>query len=133
VLCQSIVDVIESVLPQLQNQLLARYVLVRYLLLYIVREVMEHDSIGKQAIASPETFVRDPIRRVKFQLCIRTVVNDLIIDLNGELADVGEDFDYRDRLRDSKWVQDLRRTLVSGYLKQVQRKRIASITDEWNA
>lgn len=57
----------------------------------------------------------------------------MIIDLNGEIADVGEDFDYRDRLRDSKWVIDLRRTLVAGYLKQVQRKRIAPMSEEWAA
>jgi hypothetical protein len=131
VLCQAIIDEIDAALPQLENQLVARYVLVRYLLLYIVREVMEHDEIGKEAIQNPAKFVRDPTTRAKFQTCIRTVVEDLIIDLNGELADVGEDFDYRDRLRDQKWVTDIRRTLVSEYQKQVRRRRIASITNEW--
>jgi hypothetical protein len=131
-LCQAIVDEIDAALPRLENQLVARYVLVRYLLLYIVREVMEHDEIGKEAIANPAKFVRDSATRAKFQTCIRTVVNDLIIDLNGELADVGEDFDYRDRLRDQKWVTDMRRTLVSDYQKQVARDRIASISDEWS-
>jgi hypothetical protein len=132
-LCQAIADEIDDALPRLENQLVARYVLVRYLLLYIVREVMEHDDIGKAAIAHPETFVRDPTIRAKFRACIRTVVNDLIIDLNGELADVGEDFDYRDRLRDQKWATDIRRTLVGDYLKQVARDRIASISTEWAA
>jgi len=61
--------------------------------------------------------VRDQAARAKFQTCIRTVIADLIIDLNGELADVGEDFDYRDRLRDQKWDMDIRRTLVGDYLK----------------
>jgi len=131
VLCQAIIDEIGAALPQLENQLVARYVLVRYLLLYIVREVMEHDEIGKEAIENPAKFVRDTTTRAKFQTCIRTVVEDLIIDLNGELADVGEDFDYRDRLRDQKWVTDIRRTLVSEYQKQVRRRRIASISNEW--
>jgi hypothetical protein len=133
VLCQAIIDEIDAALPELQNQLVARYVLVRYLLLYIVRKVMEHDDIGRGAIADPAKFVRDPAARAKFQACIRTVVADLIIDLNGELADVGEDFDYRDRLRNQKWVTDIRRTLVSEYQKQVRRRRITSISDKWAA
>lgn len=60
VLCQTIIDEIAKGLPQIENQLAARYVLIRYLLLYIVREVMEHDAVGKRAIANPENFVRDP-------------------------------------------------------------------------
>jgi hypothetical protein len=132
VLCQVIIDEIANGLPQLENQLAARYVLIRYLLLYIVRVVMEHDDVGRQAIATPADFVRDPATRQRFAGCIKTIVEDLIIDLNGEIADVGEDFDYRDRLRDNKWVTDIRRTLVTGYLKQVQRNRISSISAEWN-
>ena len=78
-----------------------------------------------------EQFVRDPDIRRTFQVRIDSVVNDPIIDLNGELADVGEDFDYRDRLRNQKWVTDIRRTLVSDYLKQVARGRLDSISEEW--
>jgi AIPR protein len=133
VLCQVIIDEIANGLPQLENQLAAKYVLIRYLLLYIVREIMEHDDVGRQAIANPTDFVRDATIREKFASCIRSIVEDLIIDLNGEIADYGEDFDYRDRLRDGAWVTDLRRTLVTGYLKQVQRKRIASMSEEWAA
>jgi hypothetical protein len=133
VLCQVIVDEINNALPNLENQLIARYVLIRYLLLYIVREVMEHDEIGQQMIESPANFVRDPATRAKTAACIRTIVSDLIIDFNGDLADVGEDFDYRDSLRDSKWVIDLRKKLVSGYQKQVQRGRIDSLSQEWAA
>ena len=131
VLCQVMIDEIARSLPQLENQLAARYVLIRYLLLYIIREVMEHDEIGREAIANPARFVRDQGTRKKFAACVQTIVEDLIIDLNGEIADVGEDFDYRDRLRDNKWVTDIRRTLVTGYLKQVQRKRITSMSEEW--
>jgi hypothetical protein len=132
VLCQVIIDEVVKGLSQLENQLAARYVLIRYLMLYIVRELMEHDPVGERAIESPADFVRDPATRSRFAMCIGTIVQDLIIDLNGEIADVGEDFGYRNRLRDSKWVTDLRKTLVAGYLKQVQRKRISSISEEWN-
>jgi hypothetical protein len=85
-------------LPQLQNQLAARYVLIRYMLLYIIREIMEHDEIGRQVIANPADFVRSPKTRGQLASCIKSMVDDLIIDLNGEISDAGEDFDYRDRL-----------------------------------
>lgn len=131
VLCQIIIDQIVAGLPQIENQLAARYVLLRYMLLYVIREIMEHDPVGREAVAKPEKFVRNPATRVRFSSCIKTIVDDLVIDLNGEIADAGEDFDYRDRLRDNKWVTDLRRILMTGYLKQVQRKRISSISEEW--
>ncbi|SIR38801.1 MULTISPECIES: AIPR family protein [Acidiphilium] len=131
VLCHVITNEINNALPQLENQLIARYVLIRYLMLYIVREVMDHDAVGKEMIQTPAIFVRDIETRKRTATCVRTIVSDLIIDFNGDLADVGEDFDYRDSLRDSKWVIDLRKKMVAGYLKQVQRGRIDSLSQEW--
>ena len=131
VLCQVIINEITAALPTIQNQLIARYVLIRYLLLYVVREVMENDEVGRQMIAAPANFVRDPSTRARSAKCIRTIVGDLITDFNGEMSDVREASDYRDSLRDTKWVVNLRKTLVSGYQKQVQRQRIDSLSQEW--
>jgi hypothetical protein len=89
--------------------------------------------MGSKVITEPENFVRSKEQRERYRRCIRTIVNDLIIDLNGEISEYGDDFDYRDKLRDADWIKELRRMLVTGYLKQVQRTRIQSFSQEWAA
>ena len=117
----------------IQNTLVGKYVLTRYVMMYFVREILESDSVGLDVIKSPETFVRTTERRAKFRECIRNLLQDVAIDLNAEVADYGEDFDYRGRLRDEEWVRSLRRTIAADYQKQVTRGRVPSFTSDWNA
>jgi hypothetical protein len=131
VLCQTIVEAIEQALPDIKNTLLAKYVLTKYLVLYVVRLMLEEDEIGLESIRSPERFVHDEGDRKHFKECVTRVVKDIIIDLNAEVAGLGEDFDYRGRLRDSEWVQQLSRKLVADQLKLVQRGRVPSLAQEW--
>jgi hypothetical protein len=133
VLCQVIMDAIEEKLPEIKNTLFARYVLTCYLLLYIVRELLENDRVGVDAIKSPEKYVRDKTSRECFRKCIASLVSDVVIDLNDEVAEYGDEFDYRDKLRDAEWVRKITKEVVSGYLKQVKRDRISSFKDEWKA
>ena len=117
----------------IQNTLVGKYVLTRYVMMYIIREILEDDQSGADVIRSPETFVRDSERRQKFRVCIRNLLQDVAIDLNAEVEDYGEDFDYRGRLRDEEWVKRLRRTIVADYQKQVSRGRVPSFSSDWTA
>ena len=118
---------------KIQNSLFGKYVLTRYLMMNVVRWILEEDHVGKKLIEAPEEFVRDKASREKFRWCLRRILEDIVIDLNAEVNDLGEDFDYRGRLRDEEWVKDLTRTLVTAHLKQVQRKRIPSFQEDWNS
>ena len=117
----------------IENTLVAKYVLTRYVMMYVVREIFENDPVGKTVIASPEDFVRDTSNREKFRSCVRQLLQDLAIDLNAEVEEYGDDFDYRGRLRDEEWVKSLRRTVVSDYQKQVARGRVPSFASDWEA
>ncbi len=57
----------------------------------------------------------------------------MIVDINGEVQEFGDDFDYRGRLRDAAWVKDLAKTVVGTYQKMVQRGRVPSLDQEWKA
>lgn len=131
VMCQSIKEAIDAVEPKIENTLLARYRLTRYLLLYITREILESSETGKQALTDPKAFVRNANDRKHFKACIEVILNDIIIDLNQEVKEFGDDFDYRGRLRDSDWVRKLAKTLVTDHLKQVSRSRVPSFRQEW--
>lgn len=117
----------------IQNTLVGKYVLTRYLMMYVVREVLENDEIGQRVIKWPKEFVRSVDMRNRFRLCVRKLLQDVAIDLNAEVKELGDDFDYRGRLRDEKWVKELRKTLVSDYQKQVARDRIPSFTSDWES
>jgi hypothetical protein len=56
-----------------------------------------------------------------------------VIDVNAEVDALGDDFDYRGKLRDEAWVKDLKKEVVTNYQKGVTRGRIKSFEREWNA
>jgi len=133
VLCRTIADSIDAALPRLTNGLFAKYALTRYMLLYCVRSILEKDSLWMQVNNSPQTFVRGEKERQRFRKCIDNIVGDLVTDVNAEIEGIGEDFDYRDKLRDATWVKNLAKTVVGDHVKMVTRKKIQSFKQDWEA
>jgi len=131
VLCQVVVEAIDEALPSVKNQLFARYRLTRYLFLYVVRVILENDLLARELLGNPQRFVRTKTARDHFRECVRKIVGDLVVDLNAEVAEYGDDFDYRDKLRDSVWVGELSKKVAADHLKLVKRGRIKSFQDEW--
>lgn len=131
VMCHVISEAITGILPNITNQLLAKYLLTRYALVYIVRNILESDVLDSEIRTNPKTFVRNENDRKHFQSCVRQIVNDVVVDLNAEVDEYGEDFDYRDKLRDTEWVKKLSKTVVGEHIKLVNRKRIKSFSEEW--
>jgi hypothetical protein len=80
---------------------------------------------------TPDKFVRHKNARQHFETCIRRLVADIIVDVNGEVDEIGDEFDYRGKLRDAVWIKELSKKVVGNHLKLVQRKRIPSFGDEW--
>lgn len=131
VLCEVVVEAIDEALPSVKNQLFARYRLTRYLFLYVVRVILENDPLSREILENPKRFVRTEKARNHFRECIRKIVGDLVVDLNAEVEEYGDDFDYRDKLRDSTWVGELSKKVSADHLKLVKRGRIKSFEDEW--
>lgn len=131
VMCQVVAEAVDEALPKVNNKLFAQYKLARYFLVYMIRNILEKDGLADSILKTPSKFVRVVKDRARFRKCLDTIVNDLIIDLNAEVDDYGDAFDYRDKLRDSVWVKDLSKKIVADHLKQVARKRIKSFSEEW--
>jgi len=132
VLCQIIMEQIAACSGSIKHTLIAKHVITKYMLLYVIRQIIEVDRLGQLLLKSPEPFVRDTKNAERFRRCIHTILQDVVIDLNAELEGVGEDFDYRDKLRDAEWVKGLTRRLVAEHLKMVTRKKIPSFEEDWN-
>lgn len=133
VMCHLIRKVIDASLDDINNELFGKYALTRYFILYIVRNILENDEVGKQMLINPESFVRQSTHSEKFLSCMNTIVQDVVVDTNAEVDEYGEDFDYRGQLRSTEWVKENSKKILSSYLKLVQRNRIKSLKDEWNS
>lgn len=131
VLCYTLENVIKRIIPTISNQLFAKYAITRYAILYMLRTILEKDVVGKQIIQNPEKFVRDINKRNLFVALISRVVNDMVIDINAEIAELGDDFDYRGKLRDKDFVGKLTKDVVGSYEKLVSRNRIKPLSEEW--
>ena len=131
VMCQVIREAIEALLREINNQLLAKYVLTRYLLMYLLRRVLDAEEFGRQMTRNPQDFVRDSGARDKFRTLVTRILRDVVTDLNSEVDEYGEDFDYRGRLRDEKWINELAKNVVSLRGKLVRRGTIKAIDAEW--
>lgn len=116
---------------QSENTLFWKHLLSRYLMLYLIREILESDEQGRRIIETPEIMTRHESERCRFRKCIKALLGDLVVDMNSEVGDEGENFDYRGKLRDEEWVKSIRRTLVNEYKKMVRRGRVPSFAEEW--
>jgi hypothetical protein len=84
--------IIISKIPTLKNQLIAKYLLTRFAIHFILRQIFESDVKGKELLSNPELFVKEQRDRQDFIDSTSTIVNDIIIDFNGEVDTLGEDF-----------------------------------------
>lgn len=131
VMCDVLMEKIIEVIPEIENQLFGKYALTKYFMLYILRCILENDITGMEVINNPEKFVRNPADRDKLGSCVSKVIRDIIIDINAEVKQYGDDFDYRGKLRDVDWVKKLASEIVGTYVKLVQRGRLDSFGSEW--
>jgi hypothetical protein len=131
VMLQVIADEIADARGKIENVLFGKYALTQHAIMYMVREILEKDALGREVLKSPERFVRATEDRERFAKCIRAIVADVITDVNAEVKEVGEAFDYRGKLRDSDWVKELAKKVVTIYEKTVNRGRLESFEQLW--
>lgn len=123
---------IKKKIESIENKLVAKYVLTKYALLYILREILEKDDVGRELLKKPDNFVESEQKRDKLNNVVDIIMNDIIIDFNAEVKSLDEDFDYKSKLREESWVKDKAKEIVGSYQKQVARNRIDSFGQEWN-
>ncbi len=100
-------------------------------MLYMLRQIFEHDETGKELLLTPQKFILDKENRKDFLESVSEIIDDIIVDFNGEVENLGADFDYKSKLRDDSWVKKVSQDVVSSYLKLVNRNRIDSFDADW--
>lgn len=67
---------------------------------------------------------------------VHQISDDLIVDLNAELAEraeSGNPFDHKRELKSANAVRALRGEVLTSYQKALSRNRASSFTEEWEA
>jgi hypothetical protein len=132
VMCHVMMEAIVSACEGMTNQSCAKYVLTRYFFMYTIRQMIDHDPIKSALLTNPSRFVKKTADRNAFRACMRTVADEIVVDLNVELEPLGDDFDYRDKMRDEEWVKELSKKIYALRMKLVQQQRMKSIKQLWD-
>lgn len=133
VFVQQIADAVTPALLNLKNELFGRYVLTKFVMLTVMRRVLEEDEVGRKMLDRPQDYVRDPATRARFRAMMDGFAASMVIDLDVETQELDADFDYRGKLRDREYVSDLVNKLVATYRKDVLRKKAPTVADAWAA
>jgi hypothetical protein len=124
VLCHVMASRIEACKDSVSNTLFARYALTKFFLLYILRLLLENDTTAQEVLNNPRLYVRDRRARACFAQAIDALLAEVITDLNAEIDQLEEDFDYRGKLRDEKWCSNLAHEIAATHKKLVDRQRL---------
>ena len=121
-------------MQDIENRMLASYRLTQYFLLYLLRQALELDEVGKDFCANPGHFLHETEGRERLSICAGRIVKDIIIDLNAEVRDrleAGQPFDYKRELKSPNPVREISRSIIPQYQKAVSRGRACSFGAEW--
>lgn len=132
VFCHELFGQIHSRVGQLKNQLVGKYVLTQFFLLYVLRRVFDSELFGAKLVKEPEFFVNTEAQVVKLRKFIGHLLDGLMIDLNLETENLGDDFDYRGKLREKEFISKLSNELLSSFLKDIKRGKALPLQSLWD-
>jgi len=123
-LCHLIAGRIDAAQSSITNQLFARYALTRFFLLYVIRLILESDPTAAKVLTDPKAYASHANRRKRMTATIDKLLSEVVTDLNAEIDQLGEDFDYRGKLRDESWCKQLAHEIAATHKKLVDRGRL---------
>jgi hypothetical protein len=109
-------------LDDINNQLLARYGLTTFVLVYLVGLLLRESESGSKVLAEPLQYMRaaEEELRNKLELLIR----DMLVDFNFYIEEKTQEtsyFDYKTLFKSQRAVSDLAADIVRSYKKEVIR------------
>ena len=123
-----IMDRIIKVAPDIEYKPLSKYGLTRFFLMSVLSELIRNDKIASDFFRDPKVLF-DINKKNGFMDAIESILRSLIIDLNYEVQDLGDQFDYKGDFKSPTKIRDLRSKLLRSYEKDVARNKADSFED----
>lgn len=129
-------DAYRAILPKLQlieDRFFGTYVLTKWLLLYLVRECIATDPVGKQVIAAPKKFLSEPNGRERLKTCVAHVAQSVarLLSAHAKNRYSKPQFDYKKDLKNKEHVADVREKIVPNYQVLLDGGSTASFGEKW--
>jgi hypothetical protein len=137
VLANDIYNLVVAQSNLMANQLFGRYGLTRYLIIYLLREALETDEVGKELCKHPSKFLAESNGRKRLNDVLNKVAGALVRILDGEVTRRSKTeetfFDYKSDLKSPKAVEALRAAIISQYQIVVDNGYAPRFSDAWKA
>jgi hypothetical protein len=125
---------LETLTSKVEEPRLAGLTLTKFLLLYLLRQALDADSLGRAFIEDPAQFVADDAKRARLKHAAIEIGEDLIVDLNAEVTDrqaIQGPLDFKRLLKTEKDVRSISKDIMTSYIKAVRRNRSPSFKELW--
>lgn len=127
VLLHEIMGVIMDAAEGIEYKPLSKYGLTRFFLLSCVSEMLGKDEGFKEHLRSPESLLGTE-KHGKFLSALRETLGSMIIDLNYEVKQRGDNFDYKGDLKSPTKIKELRSELLKSYEKELAKGKMKEIS-----
>ncbi len=120
----------------MEDKAVGRYSLTRFLLHYLLREVLELDkNDGISFCRRPSDFVNEKDGRARLKAAIEPVVKGLVNSVDADLkrrrTEEGDTFDHKKDLKSPKKVADIRSKVIPFYQMALESKFTRPFSELW--
>lgn len=125
VLLHKIMKRVEASVKEIDHKPLSKYGLTRFFVLSCIFSLIQEDKVTRNLMYNPKEVFE---RKIDCTFCraVSDILKTIIVDLNYEVIEMGESFDYKGDLKSPNKVADLRGKLLTSYKKDVARGKAAS-------
>ena len=116
-------------MTEVEYEQMARYKLTYYFILYCLSAVIRLDNDSRDIFNNPELIFEYNDYADLLSESIDELVSDIITDLNYEVKQLGDDFDYKADLKSPKRVVILGDSIVKEYEKQMKKGKAQTFAD----
>jgi hypothetical protein len=124
VFINALYDIVSAHMDELDHEQMRGYALTRFFVLNVLRHVMEKSPAAQEFILDKNA-MGDPAKRQAILDQVPDVISDILIDFNYEIAEEGENLDYKSDLKSPERVRIWRNKLLNSYEKELKKKRAA--------
>ena len=121
-----LMEQIFNAIVEIEYRPLSKYGLTRFFLLSVVSELIQNDEFGLEIYKSPRVLFEDG-KINQFCEAVMAILNAVIVDLNYEVKELGEKFDYKGDLKSPVKLRELRSKLLRSFEKDVARGKADSL------
>jgi len=119
-------------LGRLKSPLVASYRLTQYFLLFLLRQALEVDELGRDFVGHADSYLMR-LGSENLSKIFGGIVADLIVDLNAEIDErstAKNPFDHKRELKSPSAVRALAKQIIPSYEKAIRRDRATSFSSE---